>query len=178
MAGLTENVIAGSAALIALAALGYSIYEGRLARAHARLSVRPRLDVSLRVSPAFNRFALTVKNRGLGPAIIVKHDYTANGKNRDQLRDEDGVTTWNQLSTYLSFPDKLNWGYFPEESIIQPGEEEELVGCPTGDYTPERAKQFRQAIRKLVITLQYQSLYADELLQLRFDGMRAIAEEL
>lgn len=174
---ITENVIAGSAALIALAALGYSIYEGRLARAHARLSVRPRLDFSLRVSPAFDRFSLSVKNRGLGPAVIVRHDYTANGKSRKQLREEAQVESWDQLSAYISFPEKLNWGYFPEGSLIQTGEEEELVGTD-GRYTPERAKLFRQALRKLVITLEYQSLYADEPLRVEFNGTQSIREEL
>ena len=174
---VTGNVIAGSAALIALAALGYSIYEGRLARAHARLSVRPRLDFSLRVSPAFDLFALSVKNRGFGPAVISNHDYTANGKDRKLLREEEKVTTWDQLSAYISFPENLNWGYFPEGSLIQPGEEEELVGCTNGRYTPERAKLFRQAVRKLVITLEYHSLYQDELLKVQFHGTESIADE-
>ncbi len=159
---LTVNI---AATTIALAALGLSIYEGRLSRHHDRLSVRPLLDASLRMSPAFERFSLMVVNNGLGPAVVKKWTLLLDKK----PYREQGIENWEQLTEKLGLAGPVNYGYFKPGSILATGQCEELVGYPVGAYSKERADQFRAALVRLTICLQYESMY-EEKFTFEFDG--------
>lgn len=84
-------------ALIALVALGLSIYEGWESRRHNRLSVRPFLTEAVRMSPAHERMCLVLKNNGLGPAVVKKWTLHVDGKPCEEL----GLKTWEQLTAHL-----------------------------------------------------------------------------
>jgi len=66
-----SDTIAISAGVIALAALGVSIWQGYISREHNKLSVRPHLEFILHCKTTED-FRLILRNSGLGPALISK----------------------------------------------------------------------------------------------------------
>lgn len=75
----TDNIIALSTAIIALAAVGIAIWQGYLNRAHFRLSVKPHIVVHWAILPG-QPVTFTMTNNGLGPAIIKKFFVVIDGK--------------------------------------------------------------------------------------------------
>jgi len=68
-------VVSAVAAVIALAALGLTIQQTRMTRAHNRLSVQPVLDFGETYRQG-ERAGLQLRNVGLGPAQILSGDKT------------------------------------------------------------------------------------------------------
>jgi hypothetical protein len=150
-------IVSAAATVIALAALGLSVYEAMLSRRHARLSVRPLLDSELHVSSARDRFCLVVTNNGLGPAIIKKWQLLVDGKPYRDL----GITRWEQLTAHLKLSQSVSYSYFEPNSILAPEESEELIGYAVAVYSQEEADRFREAIRHLAIIIDYESMYRE-----------------
>jgi hypothetical protein len=150
-------IVSAAATVIALAALGLSVYEAMLSRQHDRLSVRPLLDSELHVSSARERFCLVVINNGLGPAIIKKWQLLVDGKPYRDL----GITRWEQLTAHLKLSQPVSYSYFEPNSILAPEESEELIGYTVAVYSQEEANRFREAIRRLAIVIEYESMYGE-----------------
>ena len=73
---------AHATALVALVALAFTFWQIRVARAHNRLSVRPRLAIWLDTALGADGLQTTTviaKNLGLGPAYVTKIEYLFNG---------------------------------------------------------------------------------------------------
>ena len=82
--GLDANtVVAAVATVVALAALGFTIQQTRLTRAHNRLSVQPVLDFTESFRPG-ERAGLRLRNVGLGPARIVSGEVWLDGRRRGE----------------------------------------------------------------------------------------------
>ena len=72
---------ANAAAIIALCALFVATYQVVATRRHNRLSVRPHIEVTPnRTLDTLGRFAVTLRNNGLGPAIIESYEVTLDDK--------------------------------------------------------------------------------------------------
>ena len=150
-------VVSAAATVIALAALGLSVYQAMLSRQHARLSVRPLLDSELHVSAARERFCLIVTNNGLGPAVIKRWQLLVDGKPYRDL----GITRWEQLTDHLKLSKPVSYSYFEPNSVLAPEESEELIGYAVTVYSREEADRFREAIRRLTIVIEYESMYRE-----------------
>ncbi len=74
----TEIVISITAIFISLSAFGVALWQGYVARKHNRLSVRPMLHFDLGIKG--NDYLLTMKNTGVGPAIIRSWSVSVDGK--------------------------------------------------------------------------------------------------
>lgn len=172
-----ELVISGSAVVISLAALGYSIYQGRLARLHNRLSVKPVLDFYVGAVDDDSDFQLTLKNNGLGPALISSFQMIAKEDSMDELKEKHNITSLEQLSAHIGFPHNLNWTFLSKGSILKNGEEIKIVSYRFDQYSKENAKSFRQAIRNLDIKIVYNSIYEVENTPFEFNGKKVLAEE-
>lgn len=64
--------IEGAAVVIALCALGVSIWQGWVTRQHARLSVQPYLSIRKKINEERKHGALEIINSGLGTATIKR----------------------------------------------------------------------------------------------------------
>jgi len=74
------SVITGiSSAVIALCALGLSIWQGCLARTHNRLSVRPHLTTWTHSDADKGFYVVELINNGIGPAIIEEFTVKVDG---------------------------------------------------------------------------------------------------
>src|SRR3982751_4322265 len=154
-----------AAAVIALAALGFSLYEGRATRKHNRLSVKPFLVDVIRISPAHTRMCLIVKNNGLGPAIIRQWSLLVDGKPYKEL----GITQWQQLTQHLGLSGAVNYSYFEPYHALATGDFEELVGMEVKSYSQDSADLFRAALRRLTVIMVYESMY-QETFRFEFQG--------
>ena len=172
-----ELVISGSAVAISLAALGFSIYQGRIARKHNRLSVKPVLDYYLGAVDDGSDFQLTLKNNGLGPALISSFALFTKGYSMKELSEEHNIENLEQLSAYIGFPHNLNWTFLSKGSIIKNGEGIMIVSYRFDSYSKENAKTFGQAIRKLDIKIEYTSIYEVEKFPFEFNGKKVLASE-
>lgn len=74
-----ETVISISSAVIALCALGVSIWQGILTRQHQRKSVTPLISLSHNALN-YETIEICIQNNGLGPAIITNYAISINGK--------------------------------------------------------------------------------------------------
>lgn len=64
-----EPVLAVASGIVALCALGASLYQAYLSRLHNRLSVKPHLALHVEQSPG--QYKIELRNDGIGPAIIT-----------------------------------------------------------------------------------------------------------
>ncbi|MEU4428663.1 hypothetical protein AB0F81_49310 [Actinoplanes sp. NPDC024001] len=76
-------VVSTAGVVIALAALGLTVHQARLTRAHNRLSVRPVLDFEETFQPE-QRAGLRLRNVGLGPAEIISGRIWLDGREREE----------------------------------------------------------------------------------------------
>lgn len=75
------QVVTGiSSAVIALCALGLSIWQGILARTHNRLSFRPHLTTWVHSDAEKGFYAVELINNGIGPAVIEEFSVKVDGK--------------------------------------------------------------------------------------------------
>ena len=104
-----SDVIAAAALLVATLAMGATFWQGHLARAHGRISVRPHLDWGSNRYPG-KPVALYLINCGIGPAVIDSITLTLDGKRfeidsldlpekiRAAVMTVSGHTEWNLFS--------------------------------------------------------------------------------
>lgn len=173
-----EKVIPPSIAiLISLISLIFAILEGRKSRKHNRLSVKPILTFSLFVSKAYDRYSLIIKNNGIGPAQIKTFEMLVDGKTFQGLKDQNGIENWEDLSSYLKFPDRLDWHYIDKEAVIKAGNVVEIVGFKYTTHSAELASRFRQSVRRLKISVLYTSIYEIDSFKAEYDGDNEIKKE-
>lgn len=78
--------------IIALCALGFTVWQGFRQRKHDRLSVKPHIDFYEKFSHTDDNliYTLFVQNNGLGPAIIRSHRvYKRSGTNNENVEIEN-----------------------------------------------------------------------------------------
>ncbi len=152
-----NTVIAATAAVIALAALGLTVQQARMARAHNRLSVQPVLDFAETYRPG-QPAGLRLRNVGLGPARIISGEVWINGQRRpepfgrpviDATRDELG-------------PDQRR----PSASAFTPGgvlpTDYDTFLLSVDPYNPDTDREFVDLIGRLRIIIVYGSLYGEQ----------------
>lgn len=172
-----EIVLTLAAIFISIIALIYSIREGKISQKHNRLSVRPILGFSLYASAAYKRFSLILENNGLGPALIKSYIFLVDEKSFEELRKSAKIEKWEELSVLLGYPQKLDWHYINKNSILKVGDNIEIVGFNCDNYSAELASKFRQAVRRLIIEVEYSSLYEIENFKECFTGNEDIVKE-
>jgi hypothetical protein len=78
---LDWNVVTGiSSVLVAMCALGYTIWQGKKAQQHNRLSFRPHLASWANEDAEKGLYTVELINNGLGPALIDSFTITVDGK--------------------------------------------------------------------------------------------------
>ena len=150
-------IVSAVAAVIALAALGFTIQQTRSARLHNRLSVQPVLDFGETYRPG-ERAGLRLRNVGLGPAKIVSGEVWLDGQQRrkafgrsafDAVRDELGEGSRRPSATTFS-----------PGAVLPTDYDAFLLGVDS--YDPDRDGELADLIGRLRIVLTYASLYDEE----------------
>lgn len=96
----SSDIIATCSALIAVLAFLATAWQAWLAYNHNRLSVRPLLvwHISREVTPEGASIIYSVKNLGLGPAVIKDRYFT-----KDGVRFKPPVNSTDEVGAFLEF---------------------------------------------------------------------------
>ena len=94
----TKDYVAITSAVIAVCALGTSLWNAIAIRRHQKLSVRPHLTFSRYIQPGSPQVRISLKNNGLGTAIIESINVYLDGND----------FPINRASHWCDLVDKLN----------------------------------------------------------------------
>jgi hypothetical protein len=148
----TEILIQGATAIIAVAALGVAVYEGRSTRKHNRLSVVPRLAITHHLLGSKGRLGISVLNTGLGPAIIERCDIMVDGERVNSW--EDACRALDLMEPSLGYDDIT-------PGSISPNERRWLLSIGADSDTTQRIKVLSKALQRLHVGITYSSIYGE-----------------
>lgn len=152
-----------AAVAIAGIALIISAWQAFMLRSHNKLSVRPLLDIEILyeiVDGYDNVVWLTLRNDGLGPAIIESHNLSVADKNIDRNY------LWDVITELYSFRymklDLLQKGY-----VLKPGEGQKFFmfderNLQLGNNYKEKKKDYYKFL-SIDIQVKYKTLYNEKL---------------
>src|SRR3989338_4510805 len=78
---MSWEAIAGfSSAVVAVCALGLTVWQAAITRRHNRLSVTPHLTTWTQFEQATGRYSIEILNNGIGPALIKSFSVQVDGQ--------------------------------------------------------------------------------------------------
>ena len=168
---MTWEAIAGiSSAVIALCALGLTIWQACITRRHNKLSVRPHLTTWTHSDRANHLYAVDLLNNGIGPAFIQTFQICVDGHS---IVGEGYEPIEKALK--VLFP---QYQFTSRQSFVGPGysmaanETRPLVVVQfLGDSTP-KPEEVDHAIKRVRLLINNSSIY-DESFLLDSDALRA-----
>lgn len=150
---------------VAFAALFYAVYEGRLARRHDRMSVRPILGFEICVGVLSPQLVIKLYNHGAGSAIVKSFDvYFDNSK-----QDAQNPNMWPDIAAKLSLQ-KIDEGataggmsYVAGDRIAPLSSEILFERALTGEESVHTIdlRVADEQLRRIKIELEYESIYEE-----------------
>lgn len=126
--------------VIALCALFASIWQGRIAHRHNKLTVKPYLDSS--IVQENDTHTVTFSNEGFGPAILKKISFGYQGETYGTLYEALEVAKEKSNIT-----GSYNYG---KNTVIAPGATKLLVSLK------------ERRLRNITVTMVYESIYGEQ----------------
>lgn len=151
-----DFVVAASAAVIALAALGVSVWQGILTRRHNKLSVTPhlRLDGHL----AYDKpIEITLENCGIGPAFIEQFVLELDGKEILGSRIERVI----KLLAALNLEHGVYFFTLGPGDSVKPGDRQVLLSFPDSANNLVENEKIRAVFPRIKFLINYKSIYGD-----------------
>ena len=147
---LLDRAVSASAGLVALSALGVSLYQAILSRQQQRMSVWPYV-MQYNSFPE-GRYQRLVQNAGLGPALVGGFEVLVDGKPQRRWNDVVRALTGVGDST-------LTYGSLPSGTVLLPGVTHQLLELRAG---PTATAVYRGVNRdRLRTRVCFCSLYRD-----------------
>lgn len=141
---------------IAICAIAVAVSETYLTRKHNRLSVRPSLHFDIMHSKGELR--VSIKNKGLGPAIIKSFRVFFNGEELVGSAYEIA----NEISDELEIAHFAPKVYIPgSEQNFLPNEELHILRIPDLVSDIEELSRVREALVYLNVQVNYLSIYEE-----------------
>ena len=153
----SSDVIAISSAVIALCALITTIWQGVVSRRHNRMSVKPVLDFDREVRPK-EMFSISLKNHGVGVAIIQSIRIENNGK-----RLPFGADAVNEIAK--DYPISLPSFEFSEidpRTALSAGAEVLLFSVKLHGVNDDDRSALLKMFNESRIHVRYESVYKEE----------------
>ncbi len=151
-----DFIVAASAALIALAALGVSIWQGVLTRRHNKLSVTPHLRLDGHLDYR-NPIEITLENCGIGPAFIEQFVLELDGKAIGGSRRERIA----KLLAALNLEQDVYFFTAVQGDSIKPGESQVLLSFPDSANNVVVNETIREVLPRVKFFIIYKSIYGD-----------------
>ncbi len=145
-----EYLVAATALFVSLSTLAVYIYQAKVMKEQQHVSVWPYLEW---YSGNVSDFHITVKNKGVGPALIRKVEMTLDGK---------PVNSASELVTAVKGPDWTLPGLINSsvaDRVLAPGEEVSPILIP--DVKAGRAFEAELSKHKFRLRITYCSVYGD-----------------
>ena len=156
----SSDIIAISAAFIALCAFFTTLWQGYLTRAHNKLSVKPSLNFDQTLRHSGIDIKYTVKNSGLGPAIIKAFALIIDGKKYFVTTREDVYRAFEILGVKL---EECAWNMqiFEEGSSIAVNDFFDLLSFPNSIEDVELNQKLRDVLPRLDFHIEYECFYGN-----------------
>ncbi len=159
-----EAVGSVGAVLVAVVALVAAIVEGRAARKHNRLSVRPLLRID-----CYENEGISLHNTGAGPAILQEFLVFADGRQVEATDDSpaalvaaEAVGLWSLLPQPQPDEDQLS-AYTPDVGdSLMAQERFNLLGINILPVEREDRAAVFAALQRITFRIRYASVYEEE----------------
>ncbi len=151
-----EITIAISSVVIAVCALGISIWQGYLTRKHNRLTVNPYAVIQVDLSAQSEQVGVQIRNQGVGPMII----------NSIGIRRENDYIDFKNMSITKDFLDlqggdfvfRINTG----SVSILPNEETWIISTTKHQSNKDLISRLKAALNNSTIEITYKSIYGEK----------------
>jgi len=151
-----RTITAICAAVIALAALVTSIWQGIQNRKHNRLSVRPRMRVDYSTY-ADSPIKISVSNNGTGPAIIRGFSVSVDG---NKVQSDDLPLA--AAAAKRAGIDGPHDSYTPTiGDTFAKDESKDLLLIRNSPVELEKRRELRRQLRRIGFDIEYESIYGD-----------------
>ena len=154
-----DMVIGVAATVIALCALGLSIYQSGLTRRHNKLSVKPHIATWINTDTDSKTYQAGLVNNGLGPAIIIDFRIRVDGalvQGKGTEPVEAGIKSMFPAANYHAKYGSVAPGY-----SMAANERCMIVSIEfRGDHSPQ-SDEIEAAFDKASIEVKYEYLYGD-----------------
>jgi hypothetical protein len=154
----TNDIIAISAAIIALASLYVAIQNTRLARKHNRLSVRPFLSIyrkEFRNQP----IEYIVENRGIGPAIVKYFCVLVDG---NEVLAQDGNCIYAAMDILEINRDDVGGHLFSSNEVLKAGQDVVVLRLPKSGDNESLQKDLLGKLSRMKFRILYESMYDEQ----------------
>jgi hypothetical protein len=152
----SDLILSMAGTFTAVCALALSIYEGRQARQHDRLSVRPLLTFQHDKRP--DTRALILKNKGLGPAILKRLQLFVRGNRVTDPQDGGWQEVFHSVGISSGF---VEYFYLVGDDILDSGSERIVLKFDSSGYSKERLAELDQAMALITANFEYESMYGE-----------------
>jgi hypothetical protein len=153
-----QTITGIASAFIALCALGLSVWQGLVARKHARLSVRPHLSHFSHGDGGSGVYTIEIVNNGIGPALIQKCTVKVDGK---PVPGNNADVTESAVKTL--FPTQptraTNFGYLTPGHAFRPNDQWVFVQLEFAN--PPEYKFVEKTLERLDLEIAYTSFYGE-----------------
>lgn len=152
----SSDSIALAAAFVSLCALCAVIWQGYLTWKHNKLSVKPNIDVLIdlkRIDPV----KITIKNHGLGPAIVDKIYFIINDESYDLSTVAPMVAFINKYFPDIAEP--ITHHATQGQSVIGSNNEVMLIEFCGSDVDNSLFDKVHNMLKNLTIIIEYSCVY-------------------
>lgn len=150
-----ENITAIATVLIAAIAIFIAIWQIITTRIHNKLSVVPHLLFETIIDEKPNNVNITLKNVGIGPAIIKSYDVYLDGTKQDLI---DG-SSWLIIVEKAGFKAKYIFGLKLDidNSAVGVNEEKQILLIEL--LKPQKMTEVQKALKRINIKINYECIY-------------------
>ncbi len=143
--------IAFASAITAIVSLLIGVYQAYLMRRHNRLSVKPHLDLFMDCTES--EFRLSVRNDGLGPALIISAKIKLNDARYDLFKSDEVNRLVEELAIFNNLNiNEINKTTFRGKTSLRSGAELDFIkfSYNANDSEPKFASH-----------IEYESMYGE-----------------
>ncbi len=158
-----EIIISICASVIAMCALCVSIWQGILARKHARLSVEPHLDIHINFAKNADFNGVAFENNGLGTARVKEISIENHSNESNPIVIVNNELGWKDLlPSYGLKRDRIRWSSILPGEAIPSGAEHHLLYIPKDTVNADEIMEdFRNMMSSIKILVVYESMYGE-----------------
>jgi hypothetical protein len=149
------------AAVIALAAVSLTVWEGLENRRHNHLSVVPKIDAYRDRDMLVQRFELILASTGLGPAVVRDLRLYLDGVLIHDRTSDAGLAWQAAYPVFRDLPVDVTDAWFEPGDFLVPGEKYSLLRVERRRQA-DRITDFEGLTNRIDIAICYCSVYGDQ----------------
>jgi hypothetical protein len=165
-----EAIAGFSSVVVAVCALGLTVWQAAISRRHNRLSVTPHLTTWTQSEEATGTYSFEILNNGIGPALIQNFSLQVDGQ---PITGEGAEPIEKALKVlFPQYAFRSSQAFMARGYMMSAKEARSLVAVQFyGERLPRQA-EVDHATKRTRLIIKYESIYGDEYL-LDTDALRS-----